>query len=90
MPESYDASAINEFIKVIREINPALENIKLLLITNNSIQLDHPSVFQVFYNKHSTDPYCRSTEINTLFTDSLSHIGYNIHDTTHLTFTDKS
>jgi hypothetical protein len=86
----YTHKDIEDFIAVIKLINPLVEDVKLLLITPNTTASVHPSLITVFYNKHGGDPYCTSKEINELFLNSLETIGYNINDILEATFTDKS
>ena len=62
----------------------------MMLISPNGNGLNHPSLINIFYDKHATDPYCVSKEINDIFMKSLRAIGYNVNDTSELTFTDKS
>jgi len=87
---NYTHKEIDEFISIIRKINPSLEKITLLLITNNPIKLEHPSVVEVFYNKHSSDPMCTGAEINTIFINALRSVGYDTTNTITTIFTDKS
>ena len=54
------------------------------------IGLEHPSLIKVIYNKHHTDPYCKSKEINDLFVNSLQRIGYDLNNTLDVDFTDIS
>ena len=89
-PILYSHREIDDFIGVIKIINPSLENVKLLLITENPAPIVHPSLHTVFFNKHHLDPYCKGEEINKLFVESLRAVGVNVDDKIRMTFTDKS
>lgn len=86
----YTNKDIDDFINVIKYINPNCDKIKLLLITPNENILHHPYLITEFYNKHSTDPYCETTEINDLFITALRKNGYNTENTIDISFDDKS
>lgn len=86
----YNKEDIDDFINSILTINTNLEDIKILLISPNKTGLDHPSLINVMYDKHASDPYCKSQEINELFVNTLRKIGYNLNDTTDMCFTDMS
>ena len=77
-------------MSTIKLIHPDLNNVKLLLITPNQSMIDHPLLIKQFYNKHSEDPYCTSCETNTLFTNALGNIGYNLDDISDISFNDLS
>lgn len=85
----YTTADIDNFINAIRIFNPDTENMKLLFISPKT-EFEHPSIIKVVYDKHEEDPYCESEEINTLFTNTLQDIGYNINNKTDICFTDKS
>jgi hypothetical protein len=85
----YTKEHIDNFIKAILSINTNLSEIKLLLITPG-LKLEHPSLIKVLYNKHTKDPYCKTKEINDLFTNSLQGLGYDIAKTVDIPFTDMS
>jgi hypothetical protein len=85
----YSKEDIDNFINIVRKINKNLLEIKLLLITPG-IKLEHPCLVKVLYNKHNSNPFCKSPEINNLFINSLQKIGYNIKDTVNICFDDKS
>lgn len=85
----YETSDIDEFINSIKHINPSCD-VKLLLISPNEKEIEHPSLISAFYDKQSSDPYCRGKEINDFFINTLQSIGYNIHNTFENTFTDLS
>lgn len=87
--KEYNTDDIDEFIHAIKHINPSCD-VTLLLISPNKEPLKHDSVIHVFYDTHSSDPYCTGKEINELFVNTLQTIGYNIHDTNDATFTDFS
>ena len=86
----YKHEDIDEFINIIKIINPNCKEIKLFLITPNEIKLEHPLLISEFYNKHHEDPYCNSSEINELFVNTLNKIGYNTNDTFNISFNDMS
>jgi hypothetical protein len=85
----YKKEDIDNLINSIRNINKNILEVKLLLITPG-LELEHPALIKVFYDKHSSDPYCESNEIKVLFLKALYKIGYNINDTVNLSFNDKS
>ena len=85
----YSKEDIDNFINSLRLINKNLSEIKLLLITPG-LELEHPCLIKVIYDKHSTDPYCKSDEINKLFVHSLQKIGYDMNDTVNIRFNDNS
>jgi hypothetical protein len=84
----YNKEDIDNFINSILSINKNIDNIKILLITPG-IELEHPSLIKVIYNKHHSDPYCKSKEINNLFINTLEEIGYDLNYTTNTVFTDR-
>lgn len=86
----YSSEEIDNFLQVIRRINPEIEKATLLLISMNPTKIEHPSVAQFFYTEHASDPYCRGYHINSLFMNALKSVGYNVADTTAQRFTDKS
>jgi len=88
----YTNEDIESFASAIRRINPTSTGSKLLLISPTQISLDHPFVIKEFYDRRiqSSDPYCTGVTINTLFTDILNKVGYNLEDTLDTTFTDRS
>jgi hypothetical protein len=88
-PIVYTKKDIDDFLNSILNINSNITDIKLLLITPK-LDLEHPNVMKVFYNKHSTDPYCKSDEINNLFADALQKIGYDCTQKVNTVFTDRS
>lgn len=88
-PITYCKEDIDNFIKTVLSINENLEDIKLMLITPD-LEFEHPSVIKVWYDKHKDDPYCKSKEINDLFTNTLHTLGYDIKDTVDTMFTDMS
>ena len=89
-PIVYTTPDIDNFIDVVQKIHPDSKEIKLLLISPLSNMIQHPALTTLFYNKHSEDPHCLSKEINDLFRNALKDIGYDIHDTTDITFNDIS
>jgi len=88
----YTNEDIEAFTSAIRRINPTCTGSKLLLISPTQSSLDHPFVIKEFYDGriHSSDPYCTGVTINTLFTDILNKVGYNLEDTSDITYTDSS
>ena len=85
----YSKKDIDDFINSILAINPDIEHVKLFIISPpHNTELEHPSLINVMYDKHHTDPYCKSQEINDLFINSLEKIGYNLKDTNNIYFTD--
>jgi len=84
----YSPIDIDEFINVIKSINPKNEVIKLFLISPNENELKHPDLISKFYNKHHEDSYCKSREINELFVNTLNEIGYNINTIYDISFND--
>ena len=85
----YNKEDIDNFINSLRIINKNLSEIKLLLITPG-IELEHPALIKVLYNKHGSDPYCKSNEINDLFVNTLQKIGYDINDKVDVCFNDNT
>jgi len=88
-PIIYSKEDIDNFINSISIINSDLEDIKLLIISPE-MELEHPSLIKLVYDKHSSDPYCKSKEINDLFVNTLQKIGYDLEDTLDVCFTDIS
>jgi len=86
----YNNEDIDNFINIIKEINPKCNEIKLLLISPNKDILKHECLINVFYDKHSEDSYCKGKEINDLFLKSLQTIGYNINDISNINFNEMS
>lgn len=86
----YTKEDIDNFIKSILIINPTPQDIKLLLITPNQSELEHPSLIKIFYNKQNSDLYCRGKEINDFFVNTLKEIGFNLNNTSDICFTDNS
>jgi len=85
----YTKEDIDDFFSAIAAINPGLEDSKLLFITPG-ITVEHPSLVQIKYDKHPSDPGCHSQEIKDLFLAGLQAIGYNILNTNDNSFTDMS
>lgn len=75
----YTQEDIENFISSILMINSNLDDVKLMIITPG-LELEHPSLIKVLYDKHMSDPYCESKEINDLFVTSLKNIGYDVKD----------
>ena len=82
----YSKKDIDDFIDSVLLINKNLEDIKLMLITPN-IELEHPNLIKVFYDKYCEDTQCQGKDINDLFVNSLKNIGYDIKNTTEKKFT---
>ena len=86
----YTNNDIGKFIQTVQSINPDIGEMKLLFISPNKINSEHPFLLHEFYDKHSQDPYCRGVEINSLFINALKKYGYNTDNMSDLKFTDKS
>jgi hypothetical protein len=86
----YNHKDIDDFIDIIKIINPNYNKMKLLLITPNQIKLEHPFLITEFYNKHSEDPYCEGDEINNLFINILKKLEYNLNNRYDNSFNDMS
>jgi hypothetical protein len=70
----YTYKEIDDFIDVIRRINPDC-SIQILLIHPEPYDLEHPCLIRKIYDKHGEDLYCRGQPINTFFVDTLHTIG---------------
>ena len=85
----YSKEDIDSFFQSLLSINKNLVDIKLMLITPG-LKLEHTDLIKILYNKHKSDPYCESKEINDLFVNSLEKIGVDVKDTNDTKFTDIS
>jgi len=84
---------INNFLKIIKEINPKI-SCKFLLIEdiddiNNFIPLIGDSIINKPIDKKISDTYVTSIEINSLFKKILLEIGVDFTDTYNMVLTDK-
>ena len=86
----YVKEDIDNFIDSIKNIHPTIEDIKVLLIGPTQLKFEHPSFIHVFYGINEADPYYKSKEINDLFVNTLQLLGYNVSETTDISFTDTS
>jgi hypothetical protein len=88
-PVVYTNDDIDKFVLSVLHINKNIKGIYIVFITPY-MELDHPCIIKVIYDKHSSDPFCNSKEIHDLFTHALQKIGYDTHDTSDICFTDLS
>lgn len=87
--DTYTSESIDNFINSILQINPALQDIKLLLI-GPRFDFDHPRVIKLICSLEKLDIYSKNTELIELFINKLNEIGYNTTDRSTEVFTDLS
>jgi len=88
----YSYEDIDNFMNAIKAINPNCDDMKLLLIKETEMHLDHPFLINELWDPHSAplDHYCSSSQNIEFFLRVLEKHGYNVHDKTDVDFNDMS
>lgn len=86
-PVNYSNQDLDNFKNSILTINNNVEEIKLLVIAP-FMELENPFLIKIVYDKHESDPFCKSDEINELFIGNLKKLGYNFSDLSNEKITD--
>lgn len=78
---------IDDFQNAIKNINININNMKLLIISNNDLKLIHPFLINEIYDSTDNDSYCKEEKINKFFLNTLQKVGYNINNVSDISFT---
>jgi hypothetical protein len=88
---NYTVEDINKFVESIKNINPNIDEMKLLLIINYKLPFTHPFIIEKYFSSDdNSDWLCKGENINTFFQSLLTEVGYDISDKSTINFNDIS
>jgi hypothetical protein len=88
----YTYEDIEDFKNTIQTINPNNSNMKLLIISSDQTDIEHPFLIKKYCDRNVIydDSMCIKETINTFFINTLKEVGCQTDQLTDIIFNDKS